>query len=156
MQTCYRHGGAAHRAGGFTLVEVLFASVLVVLGFVALMAAFGYEAVAIQRGEDTTYGTFLANEIHDMALRMEFSSTFQLDDQTYSPALLSTGQPQDRTQYAQEITVTPVDARDLGRVVPVAGAEAACLTVTITAYEKPVVTQTYYLFSLAGVPFSDD
>jgi len=155
MRQWYRQGGAAHRAGGFTLVEVLIASVLMVLGFVALMAALGYEGVAIQRGEDTTYGTFLANEIHDMALRMEFASVFQLDDQTYTPALLSSGQPQDRTRYAQEITVTPVDARDLGIVVPVAGAEAARLTVTITTYGKPVVTQTYYVFNMAGVPFSD-
>jgi len=156
MTTPSRDGVVLDRAGGFTLVEVLIASALIVLSFVALVAAFGYESVAIQRGEDTTYGTFLANEIHDMAMRMDFSSVFLLDGQTYSPARLSSGQPQDRTQYAQKITVTPVDARDLGRTVAAGSAEAARLTVTVTAYDVPVVTQTYYLFDLSGVPFSDD
>ena len=156
MRTPCGHRGPRRRPGGFTLVEVLIASVLVVLGFVALVAAFGYEGVAIQRSEETSYGTFLANEIHDMALRMNFASVFLLDGQTYSPALLSSGQLQDRTQYAQEITVTPVDARDLSQVVAAAGAQAARLTVVITAYDRPVVTQTYYLFDLTNVPFSDD
>ncbi len=140
---------------GFTLAEVLVASVLVVLAFTALVAAFGHQGVVVARSEEIAYGTFLANEIHDMALRMDFADVFNLDGQTYSPALLSTGIAQDRAEYAQQITVTPVDALDLGTVVDEDEAEAARLDVTILAHGKPVMRQTYYVFDLSEVPFSD-
>ena len=141
--------------GGFTLVEVLIAAVLMVLGFTALVAAFGYEGVAIQRGEEITYGTFLANEIHDMALRMDFADVFALDDETYDPARLSTGVTQDRPHYAQQIAVAPVDDQDLSTTVSQGDAQAARVTVTILAYDKRVLTQTYYVFDLSEVPFTD-
>jgi len=142
-------------AAGFTLVEVLIASVLVVLAFVALVAAFGYEGVVIQRTEEITYGTFLAGEIHDRALRQSFASIFDLDGQTYDPAILSTGAAQDRDEFAQEIRVTPVQADDLAVTVSPSGAEAVKLDVTILAHGKPVVTQTYYVFDLTDIPFTD-
>jgi len=145
----------ARRVGGFTLVEVLIASVLVVLAFVALVAAFGYEGLVIQRGEEITYGTFLANEIHDKALRMSFTDVFDLDGTTYDPAILSTDTVQERDEFSQHVAVTPVDATDLGVAVDESVAQAACLTVTVTAHGKPVLTQTYYIFDLAEVPFTD-
>ena len=142
-------------AAGFTLVEVLIASVLMVLAVVALVAAFGYEGVVIQRTEEITYGTFLAGEIHDRALRQSFDSVFDLDGQTYDPAILSTGAAQDRDEFAQEVRVTPVQADDLSVTVPESGAEAVKLDVTILAHGKPVVTQTYYVFDLTDIPFTD-
>jgi len=145
----------AGRAGGFTLVEILIASVLVVLAFTALVAAFGYEGVVIQRGEEITYGTFLANEIHDKALRMNFADVFDLDGATYNPAILSTGTTQQREAFVQQVTVTPVDATDLGVTVAEGSAEAVRLTVTVLAHGKAVVTQTYYVFDLTEVAFTD-
>jgi len=155
MYTTHASTQTPSRAAAFTLLEVLIASVLLVLGFTALVGAFGYEGVVIQRGEEITYGTFLANEIHDMASRMSFDSVFYLDDQTFAPALLSTGTSQDRSEYSQQITVTPVDAEDLSSTVEQENAEAARLTVTILAYDKPVVVQTYYVFDMSEVPFTD-
>jgi len=145
----------ARRAGGFTLVEVLIASVLVVLAFTALVAAFGYEGIVIQRGEEIAYGTFLADEIHDKALRMNFADVFDLDGATYNPAILSTGATQQHRAFVQQVSVTPVDATDLGVTVGQSSAEAVRLTVTVSAHGKAVVTQTYYIFDLTGVPFTE-
>ncbi len=154
-RTSVRARLGARCAGGFTLVEVLIASVLVVLAFIALVAAFGYEGVVIQRTEEITYGTFLADEIHDKALQMDFASVFDLDGAAYDPAVLSTGAAQDRDEFAQTIEVTPVQANDLSVTVGQTGAEAARLNVTVTAHGKPVVTQTYYIFDLSDLPFTD-
>jgi len=141
------------RTDAFTLAEVLVCTVLLALAFVALVAAYGYESVVIQRGEEITYGTFLADEIRDRALRMDLADVLNLDGTTYSPAMLSTGAEQAQTQYAQQIAIMPVAASDLGTQVASAQAEAARVTVTVTAYGRPVVVQSYYVFDLSGVPF---
>ncbi|HUU93520.1 MAG TPA: prepilin-type N-terminal cleavage/methylation domain-containing protein [Phycisphaerae bacterium] len=141
------------RTAGFTLAEVLVCTVLLALAFVALVAAYGYQSVVIQRGEEITYGTFLADEIRDMALRMDLADVLNLDGTTYSPAMLSTGTQQAQTQYTQQIAITPVVANDLSTQVAPAQANAARVAVTVTAYGKPIVVQSYYVFDLAGVPF---
>jgi len=144
------------RPAAFTLVEVLVCAVLMVLGFVALVAAFGHESVVVQRGEDIALATFLADEIRDRALGMAFPDVLDLDGVTYNPAILSTGDSEDLDSWAQRITVTPVSSADLNQTVPTEGAQAARLTVEVLARGNPVLTQTYYLMDTSGVPISDD
>ncbi|MGB2967188.1 MAG: prepilin-type N-terminal cleavage/methylation domain-containing protein [Phycisphaerae bacterium] len=136
----------------FTLVEVLVCAVLMVLGFVALVAAFGHETVVTQRGEDITLATFLADEIRDRALGMNFAAVLALDGVSYDPAILSTGASQNLDHWVQKIDVTPVSASDLNEEVPADGARAACLTVEILAKGNPVLAQTYYILDVSGVP----
>jgi len=139
----------------FTLAEVLVCCVLVVLGFVALVAAFGHESVVTQRGEDITLATFLADEIRDKALQMNFSEVLALDGTTNNPAILSTGSSNNLTGWAQKIMVTPVSSSDLNQEVEAAGAQAARLTVEIFAKGNPALTQTYYILDVSGVPMAD-
>ena len=140
----------------FTLAEVLVCCVLVILGFVALLAAFGHESVVVQRGEDITLATFLADEIRDKAFQMNFSDVLGLDGTTYNPAILSSGSSDNLTGWAQRITVTPVSSTDLNLEVASAGAQAARLTVEIFAKGNPVLTQTYYILDTSGVPMADE
>ncbi len=136
----------------FTLVEVLVCAVLLVIGFVALVAAFGNESVVVQRGEDITLATFLADEIRDRALGMNFAAVLALDGVSYDPAILSTGVSENLDHWVQKIAVTPVAAGDLNAQVPADGARAARLTVEILAKGDPVLTQTYYILDVSGVP----
>jgi prepilin-type N-terminal cleavage/methylation domain-containing protein len=137
-----------HRCrGGFTLAEVLICSVIVLIGFMALVAAFGQESVSIQRGEDATLATFLADEIRDMALQMPFADVLALNGQTFSPTLvLSTGQTEHWANWSQVITVTQVS---------VGPATAARLIVDVRAGVPPnnrsVVRLTYYIFDRSAV-----
>jgi hypothetical protein len=143
---------SGNRRKAFTLAEVLVCCVLVVLGFVALVTAFGHESVVTQRGEDITLATYLADEIRDKALRMNFSEVLAMDGTTNNPAILSTGSSNNLTGWAQKITVTPVSSSDLNQEVEAAGAQAARLTVEIFAKGNPVLTQTYYILDVSGVP----
>jgi hypothetical protein len=145
----------SRHAAAFTRAEVLVCTVLLGLAFVALVAAYGHDSVVIQRSEEITYGTFLASEVRDRALRMDFADVFDLDGTTYDPAMLSTGVRQAQTQYAQQIAVVPVTAADLNIQVAQAQADAARVTVTVLAYNKPVLEQTYYVFDLSSVPFQE-
>jgi len=145
-----------NRRKAFTLVEVLVCCVLVVLGFVALVTAFGNESVVTQRGEDITLATYLADEIRDKAFQMDFADVLGLDGTTYNPAILSTGASDNLTNWAQKITVTPVSSSDLNQEVEAADAQAARLTVEIFAKGNPVLTQTYYILDVSGVPMADE
>ena len=155
MKRAKTHAAGSTRKA-FTLAEVLVCCVLVVLGFVALVTAFGHESVVTQRGEDITLATFLADEIRDKALQMDFADVLGLNGTTYNPAILSTGSSNNLTGWAQKITVRPVSSSDLNQEVPAAGAQAARLTVEIFAKGNPVLTQTYYILDVSGVPTSDE
>jgi len=143
---------SGNRRKAFTLAEVLVCCVLVVLGFVALVTAFGHESVVTQRGEDITLATHLADEIRDKALQMNFSEVLAMDGTTNNPAILSTGSSDNLADWAQKITVRPVSSSDLNQEVEAAGAEAARLTVEIFAKRNPVFTQAYYILDVSGVP----
>ena len=147
---------SGNRRKAFTLAEVLVCCVLVVLGFIALVMAFGNESVVTQRGEDITLATYLTDEIRDKALQMNFADVLGLDGTTYNPAILSTGASNNLTDWAQKITVRPVSSSDLNEEVPAAGAQAARLTVEIFAKGNPVLTQTYYILDTSGVPMADE
>jgi len=151
------YGFHARRSGrrGFTLVEVLVCAALLVIGFVALVAAYGHDTATTQRSEDLTLAAFLANEIHDMALRMPLASVLALDGTVYNPAVLSTGTTGDLAGWGQTVHVAPVSADDLNQTVSATGAKAARVTVDVTYLGKPVLTQVYHVFDLTSVPFTD-
>ncbi|MCX5655382.1 MAG: hypothetical protein NTY65_12105 [Planctomycetota bacterium] len=147
--------GVGRHGGGFTLAEVLICSVILLIGFMALVAAFGTESVSTQRGEDATVATFLADEIRDMALKMQFADVLTLNGTTYSPVILSSGETAQRTNWSQVLAVTPVLATDLNHVVAAGSATAARLTVDVRANGRSVAQQSYYIFKLDSVPFTD-
>jgi type II secretory pathway pseudopilin PulG len=140
---------------GFTLAEVLISAVLMALGFVALLAAFGQDSVSTQRGEDVTAAAFLADEIRDMALQMSFADVLNLNNVTYPDAILSTGALAGRTGWSQHVTVLPVSATNLNQSAGWGTAGAARLTVDVRNDGHVTLTQTYYIFNMDGVPFTD-
>ncbi|MBE3123301.1 MAG: hypothetical protein IMZ65_00685 [Planctomycetes bacterium] len=141
--------------GGFTIAEVLVSAVVLAIGFLALVAAFGHDTVVAQRGEEVAISSFLADEIHDMTLQMALADVLAMNNLTYSTAVLSTGNPANMADWSQKITVVPVSAADLNVQVQPAGAQAARLTVDVRFHGTKVLSQTYFLFDMATVPFTD-
>ena len=125
---------------GFTLVEVLVCCTLIVFAFSALLAALGQDTRASLAGDQITTGTYLADEIRDMALQMTIANVIALNGTTYNPAQLSTGTAYGVSGWTQTIAVTGMSAADLNH----AGANAARITVTVSYNNMVVATQTYY------------
>lgn len=140
---------------GFTLAEVLVCAVLLALGFIALIAAFGQDSVAVQRSEEITLASSLANEIRDATFQMTFAEIRALDKADYCPAHLSTGPSGDLANWRQTIKVTPVYAKDLDVEDKGASPKAVKLTVTVSTHDKTVLVQSYYFFDPSQVLFTD-
>jgi len=90
-----------------------------------------------------------------MALQMPFQDVLNLSGATYSPAVLSTGAAQDVSAWSQRVTVTPVNLTNLNQTVAATGAQAARLTVDVLLRGTAVLSQTYYIFNMQSVPFTD-
>lgn len=140
------------RRRGFTLAEILICAVLMGLSFIALVAAYGHDSVVTQRSEDITRATFLADEIRDMALQMDFTGVLALNNSSCSPAILSTGDTQGQSQWAQYLTVTRISESDLNTTS--SAGKAARLTVEVRSNGKRVIQQTYYIYDMTGVPYN--
>jgi len=140
---------------GFTLAEVLISSALLGLAFVALVSACGHDSVATQASENLTVGTYLADEIRDMALRMDFHEVLNLDGTTFNPAVLSTGDAEDLVNWSQQVSVTPVSVQDINEAIDAGDAEAACLNVEVLHSGQLVLAQAYCLVDKDSISFTD-
>jgi Tfp pilus assembly protein PilV len=150
---CSRQHKTVGGRGGFTLAEVLICSVIILLGFMAMMAAFGTASVSVQRGEDATVATFLADAVRDWALQRPFDDV--LANNVPFPGIMSTG-------WSVVVVVTPKLATDLTSdvAVDVDVATAARMTVDVRVnnacnIKRSVVKQAYYIFKLDPGTFMD-
>jgi prepilin-type N-terminal cleavage/methylation domain-containing protein len=107
--------------GGFTLIEVAVATILVGLALTAMMISVGSNTRVNDAGTKLTQAAFLAQEIHEWTLTLPFNDLAQLKNDpplTYCP-------PRDGQGYAitalpawsQTITLTWRDSNDPGLTV---------------------------------------
>ena len=143
-----------HRPRGFTLIEVLVCTVLIVVAFTALLVAFGQDSRAAMTGDQITVATYLADEIRDAAP----ADGVRRRAGPRRPHLFA-GRPQHRLlvrrrQLGADVTVTPLSDVDLNQTVAAAGADACRITVTVKQSNVVVVTQTYYMMDQSSVPYT--
>ncbi len=149
--------------GGFTLIEVVVATVLVGLALVAMMTSVGSNTRVNDAGTKLTQGTFLAQEIREWTLSLPFrdqdagdlgnqpgqdgsdpqiwvDDLDDLMDVTYCP-------PRDGQGYAistlpswsQTISMTWRDPDDLGSIVSAGTSEVIYVNVDIKHRNKFIV-----------------
>jgi type II secretory pathway pseudopilin PulG len=155
MATIQRIGRRRGRRPGFTLAEVLICAMLLAIGFIALLAAYGQETGTVARSEEMTLAVSLADEIRDAALGMTFAQVRALDGADYTPAHLSTGASNDLADWEQVIRVTSVQLKDLTRTDASGNPKAVQLTVTVKTRQKTVLVQSYYFFDPSAVIYTD-
>jgi prepilin-type N-terminal cleavage/methylation domain-containing protein len=142
-----RHKCSRVTARGFTLVEVLVSAFIMAIGVLALVAAFGHNCVVTEQGSDVATATYLAAEIRDLALRMDFADVLALDGEHFDAD----------TDWAQYLTVTPVSVVDLNddEDIDAETAKAVRLTVEVRHHGTAVVTQKSDVFKMEGILFTD-
>ncbi|MBN1555006.1 MAG: prepilin-type N-terminal cleavage/methylation domain-containing protein [Phycisphaerae bacterium] len=85
-----------HRGGkrlGFTLVEALVTILMLSIGLAGIMGAVNLGIRYSGEGAELTQGIFLAQEIRERTLNMDFTDVAALDGVTYQPPINSHGVP---------------------------------------------------------------
>ena len=122
---------------GFTLLETLFAVMLVGLAIVSLVAASGAFTMANGAGLDLSTAEFLTEEIREKTTPMAFDDLAALNGQSYSPPVdLAGAALPEFAAFTQQVSVQTVSAANLNSLE--AGSDFARVTVTILKNGSPV------------------
>lgn len=123
--------GLLHKRKGFTLLEALFAVLLIGLGVVSLVAASGAFTMANAAGLDLSTAEFLMEEVREMTAATPFDNLPALNGQTYSPPVDAAGTAlPEFAAYSQRVLAQNVSPANLSS--PQAGSDFIRLTVIVT------------------------
>jgi prepilin-type N-terminal cleavage/methylation domain-containing protein len=124
---------------GFTLIEVLIATVIIALAIVALLAANSAFTMANGAGIELSTAEFLVEQIREMTATIEvrdpdggvifgpeegtladYDDLDDFDGSTFSPPIDARRQPlTDFAAYSQQVTVQKVDKSNFEQVLPI-------------------------------------
>lgn len=130
---------AARQTRGFTLIEASIATVLIGVGFTALLQLLAVGTISNKEGTELTTAVNLAGNIHEAAVRVGYADLFDLE-QTYSPAVDARLNPVTAISgWSQIVDVSYVDENLLTTAVPDTQYEpTARVTVTVQRNNQTV------------------
>jgi type II secretory pathway pseudopilin PulG len=106
MKTTIRRG---RRPRGFTLIEALYATMIVGLGVTALMMVFGAGTRINDYGNNLSTAVFLAEELRGMTDNLAFDALAGMDGNTYHGVDANGQALAGLDRYQQVLDVQPVD-----------------------------------------------
>jgi len=127
------------RKNAFTLVEVLFAVILVGFAIAALLTANSAFTIANGAGADLSTAEFLIEQIRELTAMMSYNSLPTLDEQSYSPPIDADGQVLNNfVEWSQRIIVENVSISNFEQVVPDGSSDFVRITVRVFLNSKQI------------------
>lgn len=103
---------------GFTLIEVLIATLLVGLAIASLLVANGSFTKENAAATDLSTAEFLIEQIRELTVMTGYDDLDDLDDVSFSPPISADGNSlDDFAAFSQQITVKNVSDANFGNVV---------------------------------------
>ena len=128
---------------GFTLIEALFAAMLIGLVIAALAVSSGAATMVNGAGIDLSTAEFLIEEIREQTATDDFDTVVALDGTTYNPPKdISSTDMSEFSAYSQQLTVEYVNPSNLTQVSGTA-TEFVRVTVTIIKNSRPISTASW-------------
>ena len=127
-----------YKQNGFTLIEALFASILIGMVIVSLVAASGAFTMVNGAGLDLSTAEFLIEEVREWSAQQEFDVLLAEDGTSHNPPVdIEQLDLSEFSAFTQTISVDYVEADDLDHVVT-GPTDFVRVTVTITKNNNPV------------------
>lgn len=143
---------ARARRAGFTLIEAALTTVIIGVGFMAMLQLLAAGTASNIRGAQTTTGMNLAKNIREMSLKLPFDQLTTLNGVTHAPPVDSRGVSLGDTfkNWTQVISVQAVDPNKLTFDVSDETPDALRITVRIMQNGTELCQTSWYAFD--GTP----
>ena len=112
-----RNRRTKHYRAAFTLMEVVFAIMIVGLGVVAMMGVFASGTRVNGYGNHLSTGVFLADELRSMTDEVEFDYLLDYDNQTFNGVDAGGNSVAGLASYQQQLDVTAVNPADMSEYI---------------------------------------
>lgn len=125
---------------GFTLIEALFAAMLLGLVIAALAAASGSFTMANGYGVDLSTAEFLIEEVRERTANIDVDTLLaSYDGQTFSPPVdVSGADMTDFSQFSQQIAIEHVQSGNFDQIDSSGTSDFVRVTVTVTKGSQPI------------------
>jgi len=135
---------------GFTLIEALFAAMLLGLVIAALAAASGAFTMANGYGVDLSTSEFLIEEMRELTANEDFDTLLaSYDEQTFSPPVDVSGTVMsDFGQFGQQVEIDYVESGNFANTVT-GPTDFIRVTVTVTKGSQPISSTSWIRAKLA-------
>lgn len=138
------------QSSGFTLIEALFAAMLLGLVVAALAAASGAFTMANGYGVDLSTAEFLIEEVRERTANVDVDTLLSsYDGQTFSPPKDVSGlDMSDFSEFGQQVVIDYVESGNFASTVTVP-TDFVRVTVTVTKGGQPVSSTSWIRARLA-------
>jgi hypothetical protein len=152
MNTLLHHRiGLRRRLGGFTLIEAAMTTVIVGVGFMAMLQLLAAGTKSNLQGVEHTTGMNLAKNVREMTLKLPYAQLAGLNGKVYQPVIDSQGKTlSGYGDWQQTLSVHPADPNRITLEITDASPVALHCTVNVTRNGKGVSSLSWYAFD--GTP----
>ena len=146
-----RPGYLRQRSRGFTLIEAAMTTVIVGVGFMAMLQLLAAGTASNIQGIEHTTGINLAKNVREMSLKMKYAQLGALNGKTYNPVIDSQGQAVSGYEgWTQVVSVHPVDPDRITLEITDSTPKALHCSVSVTHNGRQVTAMDWYEFD--GTP----
>lgn len=130
---------------GFTLIEALFAAMLLGLVIAALAAASGAFTMSNGYGVDLSTAEFLIEEMRELTANVDFDTLLtSYDGQTFNPPKdVSNSDMTDFSEFSQQVEIVRVQSGNFDQIDASGTSDFARVTVTVSKAGQPISSTSW-------------
>lgn len=137
----------ASKTRGFTLIEASLATVIIGVGVVAMLELIAAGTRVNVDGTQRTTAANLAKNVREYSLKLNFAQVSAMGGAQWTPPIDSRGTTMSEFDgWAQTVSVSAVNPKNLNSTITSAGAVALRVTVVVTLRGDQHCTLSWYVF----------
>jgi prepilin-type N-terminal cleavage/methylation domain-containing protein len=137
-----KHSGKTH---GFTLIEAMFAIMIIGIGIAALMTVFAAGTNVNAYGDRLSKGVFLADEIRAMTDNVKFTDLENYNGQVYNGVDANGSAVAGLQEYQQTISVRFINPVDMALYIATDPPPQGAIITALVSYNNEEITRLSWI-----------